>query len=70
MKRASYREAVAWIAENDEDASWSETSEIDGISTYISTLLVADLFGVEATRVATDIARYRRKYGIGKEILP
>ena len=61
MERASYRKAVEWIAHNDEDGSGDG---IDGISQYVTTLLVADIFCVEPRRVATDIARARRVAGI------
>jgi hypothetical protein len=57
MKRASYRNAVAWIALND------ETTEIDPqeIRGFISVVLVADLFDVDALKVASDVVRYRMK---------
>lgn len=57
-KRASYREGVAWIAENDEPGDF-DPDTIDG---YISTQLLADLFRKPAAVVAKDIARYRRKH--------
>ena len=56
MRRASYRAAVAWIAENDE--AGDDTVEI---AEMISTLLVADIFGVTPERVASDVVRYRRR---------
>lgn len=56
-KRASYRAGVRWIAENDEPGS-IDIDEIDG---YISTLLLADLFGKDPRDVAWDIAGYRMK---------
>ena len=61
MKRASYREACAWIALNDDAATGDSEETISG---YISTLLIADLFAVEPERVARDIARARRREGI------
>lgn len=69
MKRASYREAIDWIARNDNagddmpleiypDAE--ANAEIRGaIRGYISTSLVADLFGVDTDRVARDVVRAR-----------
>lgn len=57
-KRASYRFGVAWIAENDEP----ETLDADEIGGFISTLLLADLFGKEPGDVAADIVRYRNKH--------
>lgn len=58
MKRASYREGVAWIAWNDEP----EDGDPENVAGYISTGLLADLFHVERERVAEDIVRYRVKH--------
>ena len=57
MKRASYREAIAWIAEMDESAE-RDTEVMEGVATVI---LVADLFGVTTARVAHDVVRRREK---------
>lgn len=54
-KRASYREGVAWIALNDEPGD----DNPDSVSSYISTALLADLFGKTTEQVARDICRYR-----------
>jgi len=56
MKRASYREGVAWIAMNDEPGATTE--ETAGL---ISVALLADLFGATSERVAKDVMRYRDK---------
>jgi hypothetical protein len=53
--RASYRFGVEWIAENDE---WAETDPQE-IAGFISTLLLADLFGKHPLNVAQDIATLR-----------
>ena len=60
MKRASYKEAVAWIAFND-DAGGDEALEIDYVKNYVSTCLVADIFGVTTDKVGEDIIRFRKK---------
>jgi hypothetical protein len=57
VKRASYREAVAWIAANDSPTDGADAAQIEG---YVTTKLVADLFGVDDARVAKDVARARR----------
>lgn len=57
MKRASYRDGIAWIALNYET---SET-DVDTIAADITACLLADLFGVDVQRVAADVARYRSK---------
>lgn len=69
-KRPSYREAVQWIALNDNAGDdrvpagcrdgQLQRKVIDSIAGYISTLLVADLFGAEPLLVATDIFRERQ----------
>lgn len=68
MKRASYREAVAWIALNDNTAETEEairdegdSAAVDLVCSYISTKLVADLFGKTSEKVAFDIVRLLKK---------
>ena len=60
MKRASYRDAVAWIAYNDGEGDYDARS-VAYVQGMISTLLVADLFGVEPERVARDVVRLRSR---------
>lgn len=55
MKRASYRAGVAHIACNDEPTDL----DADSVALYISTCLLADLFGVDVERVAADVVRKR-----------
>ncbi len=56
MKRASYRKAVDWIAQNDEPTDANPVT----IGELISTTLVAEIFGVSTERVAADILRHRK----------
>jgi hypothetical protein len=63
MTRASYRFGVAWIAENDEPIS----RDPDEIAGFISTLLLADLFGKEPLEVAKAIIRYRVKHKVAED---
>lgn len=65
MARASYRFGVEWIAMND-DAGSMEAMETDAdheerVAGYISTGLLADLFGKTAESVARDIVRKRKQ---------
>lgn len=60
MKRASYRQAVRWIAEND-DPGDDEADNVDAVAEMISVLLTADIFGVEPKRVAADVVRKREQ---------
>lgn len=62
VKRASYREAVAWIGDNDSGAGPDAIDETQ-VSELVTCLLVADLFAVEPKRVARDIIRWRIKNG-------
>lgn len=58
MKRASYREAVRWIADNDEDGG---SAEVQDVAIYVTVMLIADIFGVDNTKVAADVLRERAK---------
>ena len=60
--RASYRLGVEWIALNDEPAD----CDVDNVASYISTCLLADLFGKDTAQVAAAVVRYRRKHGVGQ----
>jgi hypothetical protein len=53
MKRASYRDAVNWLAYND-DNHWL-TDEYGSLS--VTAALVADIFGVTTERVTADLRR-------------
>ena len=59
-KRASYRGGIEWIAQNDETSE----SDPETMSTMISVLLLADLFGKEPVKVARDVIRYRTEEGL------
>jgi len=61
-KTASYRFGVAWIAENDEPLE----RDVDQIDGFVSTLLLADLFGKDPAVVARDVLRYRIKHKVGE----
>lgn len=56
-KSKLYRQAVQWIADNDETAEQDPNVMKD----LISVLLVADLFGVSPETVAQEIVAYRRE---------
>lgn len=61
MRRLGYRFAVEWIALNDESGG-PEALDVEFVQSYITTGLVADLFGVTQERVAKDVVRYRKKH--------
>lgn len=48
---ASYKEAVRWIADNDNDSE----KDVENVDGTISVLLIADLFGKESRKVAEDV---------------
>ena len=56
-RRASYRFGVQWIADNDEPGDLDP----EDVAYYVTTLLLADLFGKEPEAVAADIVRRREK---------
>lgn len=58
---ASFRHGVRWIALNDNDGAGHCRDTIAG---YISTLLLADLFGADPDAVAEAIWRERVKAGL------
>ena len=55
----SYGDAVRWLAQNDETLE-HDSASIAGLTT---TLLAADLFGVDPRALATDIVRTRHGAG-------
>jgi hypothetical protein len=57
MKRASYRDGIAWIALNDEPSEL----DLELIAAYISSSLLADLFQIDTMRVARDVLKFRLK---------
>lgn len=61
MTRASYKRGVAWIALND-DVGSEDALRVETVADYISTSLLADLFGVDRLKVARDIVIYRSRY--------
>lgn len=59
MKRASYRDAIDWVAQMDSPADDGslDPEEVQGL---VSSLLVADIFGVPNEKVGRDVVRRRR----------
>lgn len=60
MARASYREAIEWIALNDEPA----LDDVGEVAAMISVLLIADLWRKEPEAVARAVIRRRKKEGL------
>lgn len=56
LKRASYRDAIDFIACNDESAELDP----EAVRSLASVLLVASIFGTTIERVADDVVRYRK----------
>jgi hypothetical protein len=52
---ANYTYGVWWIARNDEPLD----TDVESVASYISTLLLADLFGKKPSDVAFDIVSLR-----------
>jgi len=60
MKRASYREAIRWIAANDAPGD-PDALDPNATSHLVTSCLVADLFGLPDERVGRDIVRERER---------
>lgn len=60
MKRPGYREAVRWIALNDEPTE----HRIAEMERLISVALIADLFDVTTLRVARDVIHFRGRLAV------
>lgn len=58
MKRASYRAAVDWIAQNDSAAD-ADAFDPEAAAYLVSSVLVADIFDVDPERVGRDVVRRR-----------
>lgn len=58
MKRASYRAAIEWIAQN--DSAGDQLSQED-CGALVTAVMVADLFQVDSERVGRDVYRQRAK---------
>jgi hypothetical protein len=61
--RPSYRDAVDWIALNDNAGNGDNEA---AVSWYISTILVADIFGRSPEEVGRDIMRVRARNTLTK----
>lgn len=61
MKRASYKEAIAWIALNDSAADGEAPLDVSITTYYLTSLLVADIFSVPEEKVGRDIVSFRKK---------
>lgn len=60
MKRASYRAAIEWIALNDDPGS-PDALNAEVVARYVSSVLIADIFGVEDAKVGVDVVRVRQQ---------
>ncbi len=60
MKRASYRDAIDWVAQMD---SPDDDGNLDPAiaQSLVSAALVADIFGVPSAKVGDDVVHRRRK---------
>ncbi len=61
MKRASYKEAIAWVALNDSGGD-DDALIPEEVKHLITAALVADIFGVDQSKVGEDIVKYRKKF--------
>ena len=62
MKRASYREAIRWIADNDDTEFMDKYAELgDAVIESVTVSIVIDIFDVERARVLADLNRALKK---------
>jgi hypothetical protein len=66
MKRPGYREAIEWLAGND-DCYWLAPDARGGIS--VAAALVRDLFGVDEEKFKRDLRRTLKKMQPNHEAL-
>ena len=59
LKRASYRDAIDWIAQMD-SAGDDDAMDPEVASSLITAVLVADIFGASAEKVGRDVVRRRQ----------
>lgn len=59
-QRPKYREGVEWIAMNDDPGS-SDSLDLEAVAGYISTHLLADLYGMDYKEVGRDVINFRTK---------
>jgi hypothetical protein len=57
--RKGYRFGVAWIADNDNSGDPDALDPL-AVANYVSTCLLADLFGKARMKVAADVVAYRK----------
>lgn len=60
MRRPGYREAVEWLAGND-DCYWLGDFDATGPILTVAASMVRDLFDVDDTRLCADIVRALRR---------
>lgn len=60
MKRASYKQAIRWIALNDSGAD-DTAHDPEVVAELVTAVLVADIFDVTSEKVGADIVRERLK---------
>ena len=64
MKRPSYREAIEWLARNDDNEWVKADPEEGGGALSVTASLVADMFGIDDERVRKDLTRKLERMGI------
>jgi hypothetical protein len=65
MKTPSYRQAVAWIALNDNPGD-PDAQDAETIGGFLTVGFAADLFDVDQKRVAADVVAYRQAEAAGE----
>jgi len=67
MKRASYRDAIDWIAQNDSPGD-VDNNIPSTVGQLVSSSIIADIFGVDHMKVGKDVCRRRLSLELIEEI--
>jgi hypothetical protein len=65
VKRASYRDAIDFIAQNDSPGCFN-ADDPKTVSELVSSQLVADVFAVDAIKVGRDVVRRRAALALAR----
>lgn len=69
MRRASYRAAIDWIAQNDSAAD-ADARDPAAVAYLVSSVLVADIFDVAPERIGRDVVRRRAALAAAEKVKP
>jgi len=60
MRRADYRDAIDWVAQNDSPAD-KDALDPEAVSMLVTAVLISDIFNVPSNMVGADIVKRRQE---------